>query len=529
MFELKNQSIYFWAVLALVIANFIYWSYFVIVKYTMFKYSYIDFGIYAYNFYYLLHYSNTMSFLQHFVIANHITIDQIIFAVPLFYLYQSPLMLLLFQVFVLSLTGVLVFFIASTLLKDRFTALVLSSVFLLNPGVQGLIVFDYHSEFLILPFYLLTFYFYFRRNKPFFFLSLALLLGTMDSVVFITLALGLGLIYYELFREKDKKISAERLKLALCIVAFSIIAFLLYSVTASKLTNSYPEAGLSFPPTFKVFQTDSSVLYKFLPSIIPGFNYSVTNTILLVFTHINVFSYPPFLIIALLVAIFVFGISAINDPPLLIILDLPWLVAFLGLGYGVYGSIDFQYFSYVIGGTLVATMLGVIEINEGRGLWSILSRISKQINKNKRTIICASALLLSFYVSAAGSLIHAKQTNVPFLLFDNSEFNASCYSQLNSAIAKLPENVSLMTESAISPHVIDRKYLEVTFYTESGDFNNYFFASEYILTDFNSCINSTQIDTPQQYAVFLNYTKHFNYSIYFSNGSAIVYRLNRKV
>jgi uncharacterized membrane protein len=520
---MKNERIYFWAMLTLTVASIAYWSNFVILKYTMFKYPYSDFGFYAYNFYYSLHYPNTMQGLQLLVIGNHVAIDQLL-VMPFYYLIQSPLTLLLLQVVVVSLTGLLLFFIARALLKENLFALVLGTVFLLNPGVQGLIIFDYHPEYLILPFYLLTFYFYFKRNKPLFFLFLILLLATIDSVVFIVLALGLGLIYYEFVYEKDKKARSERLKLATSVVALSAAALLFYLIVPILLTNSYSQpGGAGFPAIFKAFNFDLPIMYKFLPASITNFNYTVINSTWLSFTHFNLLSDPVFVVVALLTAILVFGFAAINDPLLVIILGLPWLVALLGFGFAVYGSVNYQYFSYVIGGSAVAAMLGMIEIKKKKGLWGALSKISKRVERNKMIIICGSALILTLYVSEIGVLVHVLQTDAPFLLFDNSEFNASCYSQLNSVIAAVPANASLMTESAIFSHVTTRRYLEAMSWINSS----VYFTPEYVLVDFNNCINSSQSDTPRQHAIFLNYTKNFNYSVYFRNGTATIYKLNK--
>ncbi|MDE1854814.1 MAG: DUF2079 domain-containing protein [Candidatus Micrarchaeota archaeon] len=517
---MEREKVVLAAMFLIVLASFAFWSNFVIVKYTMFRYSYSDFGFYAYNFYYTLHYPSTFQGLQYLVIGNHIAVDQLL-VLPLFYLYQSPLTLLLLQVLVISLTGMIVFFIAKELLKNDFIALALGTAFVLNPGVQGMIVFDYHPEFLIIPFYLLTFYFYFKRERALFFASLLLLLGTLDSVVFIVLALGFGLIYYEFFHEKDSKTRAARLRLAAYIVVFSLISLLLYIEVANQLIASYSQGNAAFPHVFRAFQFDLPVVAKLATGIGVQYNYSAINSTWLTFYHTNIFQAPAFLFVAIVVAILVFGVAAINDPLLAIILDSPWLLALIGFGYVVYGSIDFQYFSYVIGGTVVSTLLGTLLIYRNRGVWHFISRAYAHAKEQRVLIICASILIPTLYAFMVGMFVHAQGTNAPFLLFNNSEYNASCYAQLNFVISRLPSNSSLMTESSIFPHVADRRNVEAMTWINGS----VYFTPEYILVDFNNCINVTELDLRNESSILASYMSRFNYSVYLTNGTVRLYRL----
>ena len=68
-----------------------------------------------------------------------------------------------------------------------------------------MINFDFHIEFLIIPAYLLAFYFYTTLHKRLFVASLLLMLGSMEAAPIIALALGLGLAVYELRRKTDRE------------------------------------------------------------------------------------------------------------------------------------------------------------------------------------------------------------------------------------------------------------------------------------------------------------------------------------
>ena len=121
-----------------------------------------------------------LSLLELSVFGQHIAPDQfmVLFA---FFFFQSPLTLPIIQLLVLSLTGLLVFGVARDLLKSDRLALIMCAAYLLNPGMHGLLIFDYHAEFFIIPFYIMTFYFYMKAKVRLFLVSLVLLLGAVKK------------------------------------------------------------------------------------------------------------------------------------------------------------------------------------------------------------------------------------------------------------------------------------------------------------------------------------------------------------
>ena len=164
------------------VANFAYWAMFSINAYNTFH-EYSDLGTFAYDMYYHIHYPNIVWGLQYLVYGNHVAPD-LILMVPLYAVFQSPLTLLFIQAAVLSVTGFVLFLVARDLLKDSRMALLLAFAYFLNPGIHGMLMFDFHAESLIVLFYILTFYFYMRKELRMMVVSLLFLLGSMEVAPF---------------------------------------------------------------------------------------------------------------------------------------------------------------------------------------------------------------------------------------------------------------------------------------------------------------------------------------------------------
>ena len=249
----RKDLICLFVAIILVTASMIYWSAFSIKLYHTFHLSW-DVANSAYDMYYHIHHLSQLHGLQYLSFADHLAPDQLII-LPVFYLFPSALTLLLVQVAVVSLTGLLVFFITKRLTKSSFFGLLLCFAFLINPGTTGIIISDYHAEFLIIPFMLLTFYFFTERKRLPFFASLLLLLGTIESASFLGLALGAGLLFFEFRYDTNEKrgMRKEKIKLAISIILLSLLAIAAYAYSGASLSSSYANGSYSgLPPTLHV-------------------------------------------------------------------------------------------------------------------------------------------------------------------------------------------------------------------------------------------------------------------------------------
>jgi uncharacterized membrane protein len=496
------------------LSSFIFWTLFTTRMYNSYSNSgFFDLGQYTSSFTYMVHYPSIVHGLQYFVISTHVAFDQLLL-LPFFYLFPYPATLLVIQALVVSLTGLLAFLVAKDLLGNPKMALALGLAVLLTPGLQGLFVFDYHAEMLIVPFLILTFYFYMKRRTVPFAISLVLLLATIDTVVFIVASLGVGFLYYEMRYCGKDKASNHRRKLALVMITAALVALLLYVAYANMLESSYASGAYGgLPPYLRILPLDKlavstamSTQNRISLSQFPIFSSATANN-----------SYLSFSAFGILFGILIFGVAMFADPILTILIISPWLGELILLRRFLYGSINFQYFSYVIGGSFAAAVLGIMLMQNGKGLIRF-TKLRRRIKLDP--LVVKSILFISFFAIILGLLIRFTSPQVASTFFGSNPLSQGCDSGINYLIATLPKNSVIMTESPISPHISTFKYPEVF---GSGWYNR---TPDYVIADFNTtCLPMlNMISYSYEYANFTNYKNTNSLILYERNGSASVYR-----
>lgn len=120
------------------------------------------------------------------------------FLAPLYFIWEDPKMLLLFQTFSLSIAGIFVYLIAKHILKKEFIALAFSISFYLNFWIHEQNLFDFHAVSIATLFLLACFYFLIKRKLVLFFTFLALALTTKENVFLVAIFFGV----YFLLRKK---------------------------------------------------------------------------------------------------------------------------------------------------------------------------------------------------------------------------------------------------------------------------------------------------------------------------------------
>ena len=518
----NKNKLYYIILISASLASTVFWTSYGLHTYSVFFDAYYDIGNQLQSFYALVNNPQAVSGLQYLVIGNHVSIDDILFVLPFFYLYPSPFTLFLIQAIVLSFTSVLVFFVGKELTKNTSIPFVLGLAYLLNPGTDGMLYFDFHAEFLIIPLFLCTFYFYMKLNKKMFCISLILLLLSMDTVVFIVAALGLGLLYYELVYDKNKKIKKGRIVLSLIIILGAIGALVFYLLYYNAIIPMYTSQYIQIPKYMYADPFDFLVLNNLLPPP----NGSVLYTTSL-YGWLGYLSAPLNLItaldiiVAVLVGLVAFGITIFADPILTLLLTAPWLIQLVVLRHIVYGFLSLQYFSYVLGGSIIAALLGILIINQNRGLYKIFKKGKKTGMENSRII--NSILIFSLIAMFLGLLLRPTAPSP----------NPACISDLNNIIAQVPQNASLMTTPFIAPHVADRISLELMYYSPNQSFVS--FKPSYILSDSNSCFANDPMGDNETFHYFFgttiynldNYTDITGYHIVAQNGTAELWAANQ--
>ncbi|MGC9037823.1 MAG: DUF2079 domain-containing protein [Candidatus Micrarchaeia archaeon] len=500
---MNDRTLLYVAVL-LTVASVTYWTAYAFNAFYTFH-EYDDLGAYAYAMWYDIHYPGIVHGLQFIVFGNHIAPDQLM-VLPIFYLWQSPLSLLFVQSVVVGITCFSAFLIARRLLNDSKLAFLVFLALLINPGLNGLNIFDYHCELFLVLFSILTFYFFMQKRTRPFLLSLVLLLFVQEAAAFVVFALGLGLLLYSLLYSDSRK---QHIRMSAITLLAAILAFAFYHVATSALINAYASGAYpSLPPKFKV---------------IPYYSQQLGNTAGTFAGSMHPFellSAPPFyfkyLAYGILVVFLFLGVAVLFDPVLTIILASPWLTeVFLLNNFSFVVSWDY-YMVFGLSGTVIGGILGLVLMKERKGV------VAKVITRHKTVDYDALARKLAYYSIVFMTLfffatyplfVYSKNVNNigQDLLFQVSPQIRAIDEQLYSVMALVPRNSSLMTDYFIMPHFTDMRYLE-----ELGN-STLYFVPEYILFDFNLNIS---LNAYASVPFLVQYLRAHKYALYARNGTA---------
>ena len=222
------------------------------------------------------------------------------------------------------------------------------------------------------------------------------------------------------------------------------------------------------------------------------------------------------------------GFGGLCDPLFLLIFVSPWFVETFLIGFPNFIFIWDQYFGYTLAGALAATILAMRNM------------------KNPRILRYASLSMIVFAVIFFLSFPHFMYSkNVNNLqqdyLFKMSPGEMQQIQQLNSMIALIPKNASVMGPYFAMSQLFGRQYFEMipseadnyTIQPTNTSFegSTMWFEPEYIVADFNPYI-SLNAGSGSQIQNFVNITgatisgntASFNglYQIYAQNGTAIL-------
>lgn len=112
---------------------------------------------------------------------------------PLYALWNDVRMLLIFQALVLALGAIPTYLIAHTVTKNKLTSLFVVALYLLNPGIQWVAIYDFHAVSLAIPLLLLVFYFGYVGKWRWYFIAAIFASLTKEQVPITVGAIGLML------------------------------------------------------------------------------------------------------------------------------------------------------------------------------------------------------------------------------------------------------------------------------------------------------------------------------------------------
>ncbi len=493
-------------VTAIVIIAAVYWIAFAFNAYGTFH-EYDDLGIFAHNMWLDIHYPSISHGLQYLVFGNHIAPDMLLL-LPFFYLYQSSLTLLVLQVLALSLTSIVVFMVARDFLKSNWLGFAVFAAFVINPGMHGMLIYDFHAENLIILFYILAFYFYTKLQKIPFFVSALLLLGTIEEAPLLGIAFGIGLLLFEFVHRRADAEFRQRIMLAGSMVLLSVAVLGAYIGITLSLQHAYAAGQYATLPPYLQVGNQLTSAVGMSPSIHSASSIAIWNS---------------YTVYGLAVGFLFLGIAVFLAPLTALIMSSPWLFEVFVSNNMSFVTMFSQYFGFLLGSTLVAGMLG-IKMLQNRKDWthmflanSIKEGTTLRISYNTlvASIIIVNVIILLLYPM----FVLSRNVNNIYqdFFFQVSSTQRIYYQQLNSIMALIPNAASLAAPYFTTPQLMGREYLEDMGYTMV----KWYFPPQYILVNLNTNVSLNALASENQLANYLRYNQS-NYTIYAQNGTTLL-------
>ncbi len=154
----------------------------------------------------------------------------LILLAPFYSIWSNPKILLLIQTLIVAGGAFFVFSIAKDILKNKNLALIFSFMYLINPSVQRVNIYDFHAVALATFFLLGTFYFY-KKKKYIYFLIFALFAALTKEQIWAIIAL-FGIFIFVFQRKKA-------LGLSIFIASSAIFYFLIWHAIPNALGSSH--------------------------------------------------------------------------------------------------------------------------------------------------------------------------------------------------------------------------------------------------------------------------------------------------
>jgi uncharacterized membrane protein len=395
-------------------------------KYNSLQSSWFDIGAETFSFYYHIKWPQNIGGLQFLSFAEHI--DPFELAIlPFFSLYPSPITLLIIQDVALAAAALVIYLIGRNVIGNRYIGFALAIAFLINPGVNGITIYDFHPEAFIPLFCILSFYFYMRSKKSLFVIETSITVG-----ISILLAFAL----YEIFYSTDdrKRMLKSNLKLIGICAIITILFFLFYYFVLNSLSLSYAAGAYpNMPSQFRVVNFFGSQLKTLLSPPKISQIYPANYFILLALTGIAI----------LLLG---FGFHAIRRIPIIaLILISPWLFEVFLLHNPIFPTLVNEYYAYALGGAVIAACLGIITATKKANIKPLKASFD----------IILIALLILIYASSI-LLPAIPQTN-PLKWSIKNSTTAS----IGTATLALNTNSSIMSQPSIAAHLYRFEGLEM--------------------------------------------------------------------
>ncbi len=378
----KNIDIYAYISIILSTIFFILFSIFSYKQYLSVGDSAFDLGVTANVLYYFIHgYSFYSPLLGSNLLSQHFALFDFLI-VPVYFIYQSPISLLIFENFFTAYAGLILYFISRNFLNDKlkskFYLNLISIMFLIlyemSPYTQSLISFPFHREAFLPFFFFLAIYSFFNEKRILHYFSLAMIVSLHSNFIFIVgVILLYELFYLRTYKGKNikiwlsKKYNAHKNINILYFIIFVVILYL-YFVFAGFM-KGYISGSINFS-TMPTSGASGSAAGSPLGLILLIFkNPHLLIKYILIGYPSKIF-YLKFMIEGtLIMALF---------SPLSLIMTLPYLLYAIPSSYSSYYQLGYQYTALLLAPIFISMIIGFYNILR------IIEKINnKYLTKNK--------------------------------------------------------------------------------------------------------------------------------------------------
>lgn len=355
--------------------------------------------------------------------------------VPFFYLVPRVETLLVIQAVVLALGAIPIFLIAKYSLDHRLSGLILSAAYLLNPLLQSVNWYDFHTQ-AFFPFFILASTYSLKTRKlPLFFLFLVVALTTMEqsSYLLVLYAVYCG---WELRKELRELIFSKKLSLysfVPLIVFLVVVAWILASSTIMQIINPNPPSELKALGNFGILGVNSIAeipIKAFLnPELaLKAINYDLPWKILYV-----LLTFAPSAFLAVL-------------SPFALLPSLLWLSLSVLSNYPPYYQLGFQYTAFTLPFVSIASLETI------RGLSGSISGESLKKLCVKLSLVI---LIVGVFLSALASPLSLIQKPGYFGYFRDYgiSFPSSLDSRVEQLLNAIPKDSRIITTASVFPHI----------------------------------------------------------------------------
>jgi uncharacterized membrane protein len=360
--------------------------------------------------------------------------------VPFFYIAQTVETILVLQSIVLALGAIPVYFIALYTFKDKLSALLLSASYLLNPLLQGINWYDFHTQAFFPLFILSATYFLKRRKTIAYIFFIILTLSTLEQATYFVISYIPYCLYIKMREMEDSQKSRlyhRRFFAKILFPLTTLIIVIMWYMLSSKIKhiiNPNPPQEIKATRGFKYLDISD-------PVEIPSKVISNPELALKAFQY-EIFKKIFYIVITFAPTCFLALVSPISLLPAFL-----WIFLACLSNWGPYYSLGFQYTAFTLPFTYIATIdaIRIIYLKEINEIYNM------KIIRRLSMIILLVGVILSIFLSPL-SPIHTVGSHEYFRDYGIS-MPSIMNEQIISIISRIPNESSILTTPTIFPHL----------------------------------------------------------------------------